>query len=267
MTPAARERAQVRTPVLLLTASAWLLLVLGSDHTALMTHCPAGMLGKMPWRAVFEHVQAQSEPGPLALGWAVMLAAMMGPMLIAPVRHVRDSSFARRRARASALFVLGYGAVWMAGGLLLMAMELALRIATPEPAIGIALVFAIALVWQASPTKQRCLNRCHAHPELAAFGTAADLDALRFGWKHGVWCAGSCWALMLAPLMVSRGHVTVMAGVTLWLSAERLDRPMPVGWRLRAPGKAMRIAVAQARMQCRLAVNGLLPRIQARSGV
>ena len=51
---------------------------------------------------------ASNPPASLALGWALMLAAMMAPVLIAPVRHVRDRSFARRRTRSIGLFVAGY---------------------------------------------------------------------------------------------------------------------------------------------------------------
>ena len=58
---------------------------------------------------------------------------------------------------------------------------------------------------EVSPIKQRCLNRCHADPEISAFGVAADIDALRFGTMHGIWCAGSCWALMLCPMLAHVG--------------------------------------------------------------
>jgi predicted metal-binding membrane protein len=100
-----------------------------------------------------------------------------------------------------------------------------------------------------SPVKQRCLNRLHAHPPLAAFGTAADLAALRFGSTHALWCVGSCWALMLLPLLIGYGHLGVMCAVALWLAAERLDDPQPLRWRLRGPGKVVRLVVAHLRTQ------------------
>jgi predicted metal-binding membrane protein len=243
MTPAARERAQVRTPVLFISAAAWILLVAGPGGTALSAHCPPAMAASL------KLLLAVNPPAVLAAGWALMLAAMMAPMLIAPVRHVRDSSFARRRARAIMLFVAGYAAVWMAAGAMLMALALAVRLAAPESWLLVALGTAIALVWQFSPFKQRCLNRGHVHSELAAFGVAADIGALRFGLTHGVWCVGSCWALMLFPLLVSRGHVAAMAAVSLWLFAERLDTPRPPRWRWRVPGRAARIAIAQAQIR------------------
>jgi predicted metal-binding membrane protein len=249
MTPAARQRSQVRAPVLFISAAAWILLVVEPGGAALSAHCSPAMLGVMPSPASLDLLLKFNPPASLAAGWALMLAAMMAPVLIAPVRHVRDRSFSHRRARAIALFVAGYASVWMAAGVMLLALALAARLVAPESSVPVALAAMIALVWQFSPFKQRCLNRCHAHSELAAFGPAADIEALRFGLSHGVWCVGSCWALMLLPLLVSRGHVAAMAAVTLWLFAERLDRPMPPRWRLRAPDKAARIVFAQARMR------------------
>ena len=236
MTPAARERAQVRGPVLFVSAAAWILLLFE----------PSGMPGHAHHSPAMAEAKA---PLGLALGWGLMLAAMMGPLLIAPIRHVRDRSFARRRARAIALFAIGYTAVWMAAGAVLLAMSLAIRQAAPESPVRLALAAVIAMVWQFSPVRQRCLNRGHAHPQLPAFGRAADIGALRFGLTHGVWCAGSCWALMLLPLLISRGHLIAMAAVTLWLLGERLERPLPPRWRLQVPRRAARLVVTQARMR------------------
>jgi predicted metal-binding membrane protein len=174
-----------------------------------------------------------------------MLVAMMAPVLIPPVRHIHLRSFTDRRARSTAFFLTGYGAVWMAVGCVLLAVELAATSLAPESYLPAACLLLVALVWQCSPIKQRCLNRCHAHTELAAFGAAADLGALRFGLTHGIWCAGSCWASMLFPMLLPKGHVVAMAAVTVVIFSERLDHPAPPDWRWRGCGTAIRIAVAR----------------------
>jgi predicted metal-binding membrane protein len=222
--------------MLFMSAAAWILLVLQPAGGALASHCLLAMLGTNLSSAAFAK---------LALGWALMLVAMMLPLLIAPVRHLRDRSLARRRACAIGLFVAAYAGVWMAAGAVLISLSLAVWSAVPASSAAIALAILIALAWEFSPAKQRCLNRGHAHRELAAFGRAADLDALRFGLTHALWCVGSCWALMLLPLLFSRGHMAAMAAVSLWLFAERLERPMTPRWRFRGPGKAVRLALAQ----------------------
>jgi predicted metal-binding membrane protein len=247
MTPAARERLQIRAPMLFISAVAWILLVIEPSGTALSALCSAAMPGTAP--SSREMLLALNAPYSLALGWALMLAAMMVPLLIAPVRHVRERSFARRRARAVMLFVTAYFVVWMAAGVVLLALAFVVRLFVPGSSMPLAMVTAVALVWQFSPLKQRCLNRCHVQAELAAFGLAADLDALRFGLTHGVWCVGSCWALMLLPFVFSRGNVAAMAAVAVLLFAERLNRPTPPSWRWRGMSKVARIVVAQTRMR------------------
>jgi predicted metal-binding membrane protein len=243
-----RERLQIW--LLLLSAVAWILLAVEPRGMAHAAMCSMAMPVSAP--SSLNRLLADSPPALLATEWALMLTAMMVPLLMAPVRHVRESSFTSRRVRAIALFVTGYGAIWMAAGVLLVSLTLAVRLVVPGLWMPLALVAVVAIMWQSSPTKQRCLNRNHAHSELAAFGWAADFDALRFGLTHGVWCFGSCWALMLLPLLVPRGQLAAMAAVALWLLGERLDRPMPPRWGWRGPSKAARIVVAQTRMWLQL---------------
>jgi predicted metal-binding membrane protein len=167
--------------------------------------------------------------------------------LIEPIRHIRLRSFAHRRARSIMLFIAGYAAIWMALGGVLLSIDLAARLLQQSYLVagGMAL---IASVWQFSPIKQQCLNRCHARAGLAAFGVAADFDALRFGMTHGIWCAGSCWALMLFAMVLPRGHVLAMAAVAVLVFSERLEQPTPPCWRLRGLGRAIRIVVVHARI-------------------
>ena len=148
MTPAARERSQVRAPVLFVSAAAWTLLVVepGGDGN------PRPPRGRDDGRIAGDAVGA-NPPASLAFGWALMLAAMMAPLLIAPVRHVRDRSFSRRRARSIGLFVAGYGAIWMAAGIVLMSIAVAVRLAAPESSGPLALAVLVATIWQFSPAQ------------------------------------------------------------------------------------------------------------------
>lgn len=250
MTPAARERMRVRVPLLAAAGAAWLALALAPGPAA---H------GSM-------HA-ASGTPASLAAHALLMFAAMMLPLSAAPVRHVRDRSLASRRGRAVALFLAGYALPWIAAGVVLLAA--AGWVAAAGPAVAPALAGAAVAAWQCSPRKQHFLNRCHAHPALAAFGAKADLDALRFGVSHAWWCMGSCAALMLLPMLFTRGHLAAMAVVTLWLAGERLEKPLPPRWRWRGPDRIVRLAVAQSRTWLRrFGRDALVPRgsgLQARS--
>jgi predicted metal-binding membrane protein len=182
---------------------------------------------------------------------------MMAPLIGAPIGHVRDRSLARRRRRAAVLFASAYALPWVAAGVVL------LTVARWIVASGSPVAWALALItvalFQASPQKQRCLNRRHGHPALAAFGARADLDVLRFGLAHAAWCIGSCFALMLLPMLVTRSHLVVMAAVTLWLAGERLERPAQPRWRWRVPVEIARVALSQARACFRLLERNALP--------
>ncbi len=242
-----RERARVSFPILLISAVTWMVLLVNPGSIMTIAHCPVTDSGAS--LVSLQMLLAMNPISSMTAGWALMLVAMMSPTLIAPIRHVLKRSFKHRRIRSVALFVVGYGAIWMAGGGVLLAAVLLLSLLMPQsflPAIGVGI---IALVWQCSPVKQRCLNRGHNHSELAAFGIAADLDALRFGVTHGVWCVGSCWALMLFPMLLSQGHFAAMAVVSYVMISERLEQPRPLSWRLRFPGKLIRIAFAQTRIR------------------
>ncbi|MBV9439312.1 MAG: DUF2182 domain-containing protein [Candidatus Eremiobacteraeota bacterium] len=234
-------------PLLTISAGAWALLALEPSNMAMPVYCSAATLGTMPSLSSIGALLARNPPSSVAAGWALMLAAMMVPTLLAPVRHLRDRSFARRRLRAIVLFAIAYAAVWMAAGVTLLELAVVIPLVVPAP-FTLAPAAALALIWQLSPAKQRCLNRCHAYPALAAFGVPADLDALRFGFMQGMWCVGSCWALMLLPMLVVEWHFVAMVVVALWVFGERFDKPAPPRWRFRAPVKAVRIALLQARL-------------------
>lgn len=238
----------MEAPVLSLTAAAWALLVLDPGGSLAGSCCKPSSLAEGLSEPSVRMLMLHNPPASLALGWLLMLVAMMGPLIMEPIRHVLDRSFANRRRRAVSLFVFGYAGVWMAAGALVLPIGLIAHLFYPTSFAPAIAGGALAFVWQSSPAKQVCLNRGHGHPALAAFGAAADYDAIRFGLSHGFWCVGSCWALMLLPELMPTGHVASMAGVTLLLLAERLGRPSPPRWRLWSIGSATRFALVRARM-------------------
>jgi predicted metal-binding membrane protein len=135
------------------------------------------------------------------------------------------------------LFVAGYSILWICAALALELLALAARWGAPTSLACFVAAAATAVLWQASPGKQWCLNRCHRRVQLAAFGAAADRDTFVFGPTHGGSYVGACWALMLLPLSVANLHVPVMAAVALFVSAERVERPAPARLALAVAGQ------------------------------
>jgi predicted metal-binding membrane protein len=243
------ERAARRPELWLLLLGAiiliaWALLAFGGRAFALPVICSAEAWSTVPLSVSLDLALLFNSPGQLATGWALMVVAMMLPLAIAPLWHVRERSFARRRGRSTALFVAGFVAVWMVAGVILQTIALVARWAVPMPLACLGLAIAVALLWQVSPAKQWCLNRCHQRPKLEAFGFAADYDAFRFGVRNGAACAGACWALMLPMLLIGQGQLPAMVAVTLFGLAESLEDPAPLTWRWRGGAKALRIIAA-----------------------
>lgn len=238
-----RARLRITAGVLLASALGWMLHLGAAGDATGDPFCRGGG-GGWSW-SYFGLLLDVSGLGSLAAAWLLMLIAMMAPTLVAPLLHVHQRSFARRRGRSITLFLAGYGAVWMLAGAALTLLQLSLALIAPQSVWPALAAIALALVWQCSPAKQLCLNRSHNHHELAAFGYAADRDALGFGLRHGLWCIGSCWALMLVPMLWVQAHVATMLAATVLMSAERLEGPRPLIWKLRGLGKLMRIARIQ----------------------
>lgn len=241
MTAEARRRRRIRTPVLVLAALAWAVLALLASGSSSAGSGMSGMAGMTS----DTHASTGSLAGFLA-DWPLMLIAMMAPLLIPALRHAYDRSLPGRRWRTMALLVAGYLATWWVAGVVLQELSTGLRAGLgASGALIIGLLLAIA--WQFSPAKQRCLNRHHAHPPLAAFGWAADLSALRFGWVQARWCVGCCWSMMLLPLLAGRWQLAVMIPVSLWVWGETFDTPVQPTWRVRLPVRATRIVLAAGR--------------------
>jgi predicted metal-binding membrane protein len=228
---------------------AWSVLAFDGHDLVMPAICSTATPWPAPLSVSFDQALMLNSPAKLVSDWSLMIVAMMLPLVIAPLQHVRDRSFARRRTRATLIFVAGYLAIWTVAGFGLLATALAARWAVPEPLLCLGVAAVISIGWQVSPTRQWCLNRCHRRPHLAAFGAAADRDAFSFGLTNGASCVGACSALMLLTLVVEQGHLLGMAAVALFILAERLENPAPLAWRWRGPGKALRIVMAQARMR------------------
>ncbi|AGK51723.1 hypothetical protein BTI_3838 [Burkholderia thailandensis MSMB121] len=226
---------------------AWSALIVGAGGLTPPALCSIAGDWRVPLATWLRLAYLSNSPSKFASDSVMMVAAMMAPLAAAPLRHVLERSFARRRMRAALLFVAGYAAVWLVAWIGLQIVAIAFTWVMPGPVARTGAGLALALLWQASPAKQGFLNVCHRRPPLAAFGVAADRDALRFGLASGVSCAGNCWALMLLPLLAGHAHVPATIAVMCFIVAERLERPATPAWRCRGPGKAMRIAAAKVR--------------------
>ena len=183
-----------------------------------------------------------------ALMWVVMMAAMMTPAVLPVVLvffRLERGGGARAARLDGALFAGGYLTVWFAFGLAATALQWALHDSAmletdalaARPILGGSILLA-AGVYQLTPFKAACLSHCQ-NPLAFLLGHWRDgrWGAMRMGMRHGTYCVGCCWALMLLMFVAGVMSVAAMAVLSLFVLGERVLPPGP--WTARIPGVAL----------------------------
>jgi predicted metal-binding membrane protein len=231
-TPSRRTRTIVWLTLLLLAAIAWVVVF---QQTQMIASVNEGM--------------AAMEAGPVSLllflpVWVSMMVAMMFPA-VAPVVSLFATISTKRRAanqRAAPtwIFLIGYLFVWSLFGigayllsLLVPAvgmMAAGLRMDNPVAA-GIVLI--CAGFYQLSPLKQVCLRHCRSPLSVILHGWHDGYGgAFRMGFKHGAYCLGCCWGLMLVLFAVGLMNLIWMILLTVAIFIEKVFSQGPLISRL-----------------------------------
>jgi predicted metal-binding membrane protein len=210
--------------MLAIGAAMWLATALIAGHDGLPNVCTA-IVG--PIATYLANLNASHHSAQLAsdyVNWAMMTLAMMPVLIILSVRHVGFRSFSQRRNRAISVFLAGYAGVWLAAGIAVPFVLVAIRsMESLQAQSGTIAVLLAAAVWQFTPFKRRALLKCHRTIALSPVGRAADAACLRFGLMQGRACLASCWALMLITMLASH-DLLVMVCVQVALIGERYER-------------------------------------------
>lgn len=167
--------------------------------------------------------------------WTLMVVAMMLPTVLPAARFVGLTGKWRRRGRGPTLFVLGYLTVWIAVGVLVLAV---LRQLAPAVHGRWAVVAALvtASLWELSAWKVRFLRACHRHPPIPPVGWKADAGCVKRGASNGLACVGACGAIMTPMLVTDHLHalwlMVPLAAVVAYQKAgtpSRVTRPVAAG--------------------------------------
>jgi predicted metal-binding membrane protein len=166
--------------------------------------------------------------------WVLMMVAMMFPTatpMVLAFHRVQTSKYKLDRAFiATWVFVATYLLVWAFAGLVvfggvLIAEARLMRTSASTAELGGLIVLAAGM-YQLTPLKEVCLEKCRAHTD---FITSAWRDgivgAFRMGLLYGIYCVGSSWLLFLGLFPLGMG-VAAMALVTFIILAEKTS-PWP----------------------------------------
>jgi predicted metal-binding membrane protein len=205
---------------------------------AIATAWVAAIAAQAAGAATLLHHDALIEDGPGAvpalllflIAWQVMIAAMMLPSSLPLVRLFRAASARQPRPeRALAGFLGGYALVWSAFGALAFGLDVAVHAAVDangwlhrhEGLIG-GSVLALAGAFQFTSLKDACLDRCR-HPAqfLMRFYERGAGGGFRLGARHGAFCVGCCWALMLVMFAAGVASLVWMALLTALMVHEK----------------------------------------------
>jgi predicted metal-binding membrane protein len=174
--------------------------------------------------------------------WVAMMVAVMFPTA-APMVLVFGQVHASRGRREQPFvptwaFVSAYLLVWaLAGALAYVGALTAERLAAQSPWIVAnagrlgGLVLVVAGLYQLSPLKERCLEKCRSP---LAFVTSSWREgyrgAFRMGLEHGLYCLGCCWLLFVILFPLGMLNIAALAALTLLIFAENA---LPLGQRVR----------------------------------
>lgn len=189
--------------------------------------------------------------------WAAMMVGMMtpsvAPMVLIYARVARAAEERGQPFAAAGWFACGYLCAWcgfaaIATGLQWLLEQAALltpAMALAHRPLGGALLLAAGL-YQWTPLKDACLGRCRSPFQFiqAHGGFRRERGAsLLLGLKHGLYCIGCCWTLMLLLFLGGVMNLLWIAALAALVLAEKL---LPGGRLLSRTAGAAMIAAGAA---------------------
>ena len=176
-------------------------------------------------------------------GWTLMTFAMMLPTSL-PLITMFQTVTSRRHDRRGLLVLLvaGYVGVWAAFCVLAHAGDFGLHKAVDRSAwlegrawmLG-AGTLLMAGLYQFTPLKYHCLDKCRSPLSFITqhwLSSGEPAAAFRLGVRHGLFCVGCCWSLMLLMFAVGVGNLGWMLALGTVMAVEK---NMPWGRQISAP--------------------------------
>lgn len=212
--------------------------------------------GRVQWihhhHLMTDHMSPLGSLALFLLAWQVHIAAMMLPSTLPMIGLFRRASARQPHpALPRAAFLGGYLVVWTGFGVAaVLGDALAHAVLHHQPTGGgnpgllAGGVIILAGAFQFSSLKDRCMEQCR-HP--AAFITRhyrqGVAGGFSLGLRHGLFCLGCCWALMLIMFVVGIANLAWMVPLALLMLYEKLG---PGGDRMVRPVGVMLILLGVA---------------------
>jgi len=233
-----RERLIIVASLIMLTALAWFDLVwlandmeMGGMDMSGYRMIPAGQALMMPASASWQPIEFAY----VFVMWVVMMIGMMTPSvtpMILVYARVRRQAMESQPFASVAWFAGGYFLAWIAFSVVATSLQWALERAallTPMMASANNIVGGILLIlaglYQWTPLKDACLWQCQAPLGFilshGGFKKTAT-GSLTLGLRHGAYCLGCCWALMVLLFALGVMNLFWIAALAILVLLEKV---------------------------------------------
>jgi predicted metal-binding membrane protein len=204
----------------------------------------SGIIGSvLTWMPPSDGLWSMSDFTLLFLMWAVMMVAMMTPSIL-PMLFLFTTLNARNKANGkepSSVMILlfGYLLSWVLFSLVITFPQYIMHqtgLLNPmmEPThvyIG-SIVLCLAGIYQFTPFKEACLTVCQSPLSfLMNNWRDGNLGTFLIGYKHGFYCIGCCWALMLTLFALGVMNIMWVMILTVFVLFEKLSYKRPLLYR------------------------------------
>ena len=172
--------------------------------------------------------------GMMFVMWVVMMAAMMVPT-ITPMVLVFAMVNRKRHEQAkpyvpTGFFLLGYLIVWTVFSLLMTFTQEWLQVRALISAHMVlnnqiiqGSILALAGIFQWTPLKNKCLTHCRSPFDFIMTDWREGAGgAVMMGIRHGTFCLGCCWLLMLLLFVGGVMNIAWIVFLTVFVLAEKV---------------------------------------------
>ena len=215
----------------------------GKSHTMNMNQESSMITEILTWMPPMGNIWMFSDFFLLFMMWSVMMIAMMTPSIL-PMLMLYTTLNSRKKIQgqdsASPMILLsGYLLSWILFSLFITLPQYFLHtngylnmMMEPMHAALAAFVLILAGIYQFTPYKDACLNVCQSPLSfLTNNWQDGKLGAFIIGYKHGFYCVGCCWALMLTLFALGVMNILWVIVLTIFVLLEKVSYNYPMIYR------------------------------------
>jgi len=179
----------------------------------------------------------------LFLMWSVMMIAMMTPSIL-PMLMLFTTLNSKKKQQgqevsSTLVLLVGYLFSWIIFSLVITVPQYLMHksgllnpMMEPMHAYLASSMLILAGVYQFTPLKDACLAVCQSPLSfLMNNWKDGNLGAFIIGYKHGYFCVGCCWALMLTLFALGVMNIMWVIVLTIFVLFEKLSYKNPILYR------------------------------------